>query len=265
MIGCPRAGAAVRGWTAPGYPGRSRAAGSGGGGERGGVRLEGREVVERIRATPLAGVDETHEEVGHLGPPFRLEEEGVLPVEDGLLERTVADVVVQGRAREVQEAGERFPVLPEVGDRLTEAGVRLHAPLGHLRRRSAEGCTTIDTSQMHSRRLLTLSPTHEPLWVRLYVEEIGERCAAMLLPNEEPPPEPGRLKGLAFFGDTAEEAEQVARGYLECSEPVDSDRREPGRSPGPLGPSSWRSDRRGAGCRSREAASLRLIPRSFLA
>ena len=53
---------------------------------------------------------------------------------------------------------------------------------------------------MTSRRLLTVSPDHDPLWVRLYVRQIGEQWAAMLLADEEAPPEPGALKGLAFFG-----------------------------------------------------------------
>ena len=73
---------------------------------------------------------------------------------------------------------------------------------------------------MTSRRLLTLSPDHEPLWVRLYVHQIGEKWAAMLLAGEEPPPEPGALKGLAFFGATPEEAEQAAKAYLGCAEPT---------------------------------------------
>jgi hypothetical protein len=41
----------------------------------------------------------------------------------------------------------------------------------------------------------------------------------MLLADEEPPPEPGTLKGLVFFGATAEEAERAAKAYLGCSEP----------------------------------------------
>jgi hypothetical protein len=69
-------------------------------------------------------------------------------------------------------------------------------------------------------RLLTLSPDHEPLWVRLYAEQIGERWAAMLLADEEPPPEPGTLKGLVCFGDIRGEAEHAAKVYLGCAEPV---------------------------------------------
>ncbi len=73
---------------------------------------------------------------------------------------------------------------------------------------------------MRSRRILTLGPDHEPLWVRLYVHQVGERWAAILVADGVLPPEPGTLKGLAFFGATAEEAEREAKAYLACSEPV---------------------------------------------
>ena len=73
---------------------------------------------------------------------------------------------------------------------------------------------------MVSHRLVTLSPDHESLWVRLYVHQIGDRCAAMLLADDAPPPEPGTLTGLAFFGDTPEEAERAAKAYLGCAEPA---------------------------------------------
>ena len=71
---------------------------------------------------------------------------------------------------------------------------------------------------MTTPRLLTLDPDHESLWGWLYVQEIGDRWAAMLLADEEPPPEPGALKGQAFFGATPEEAERVAKVYLGCAE-----------------------------------------------
>jgi len=66
--------------------------------------------------------------------------------------------------------------------------------------------------------LLTLGPNHEPLWVRLYVHQIGEKWAAMLVADDAPPPEPGSLTGLAFFDDTPEEAEHAAKAYLGCAE-----------------------------------------------
>jgi len=45
--------------------------------------------------------------------------------------------------------------------------------------------------------------------VSLYVHQIqiGDRSEAMLLADEEPPPEPGAVKGLAFFGATPKEVE----------------------------------------------------------
>ncbi len=73
---------------------------------------------------------------------------------------------------------------------------------------------------MPPRRGLTLSPDNEPLWVCLYVHQIGDRWAAMILSDDAPQPEPGTLAGLAFFGATPEEAEQAAKAYLGCAEPV---------------------------------------------
>jgi len=49
------------------------------------------------------------------------------------------------------------------------------------------------------RRLLTLSPDHEPLLVRLYVHQIESIWAAIIVGKNEMPPEPGELKGLAFL------------------------------------------------------------------
>lgn len=72
----------------------------------------------------------------------------------------------------------------------------------------------------NTRRLLTVGPETEPLWIRLYVHQIGGRWAAMLLRDEEPRPEQGAVKGQAFFGPTPEEAEGAARVYLGCAEPV---------------------------------------------
>ena len=38
--------------------------------------------------------------------------------------------------------------------------------------------------------------------------------AAMIVGDAERPPEPGELKGLCFFADTAEKAERLAVAYL---------------------------------------------------
>ena len=68
-------------------------------------------------------------------------------------------------------------------------------------------------------RFLPLGPDHEPLWVRLYVHQISEKWAAMIVADDAPPPEPGSLTGQAYFGATPEEAEQAAKAYLGCAEP----------------------------------------------
>jgi hypothetical protein len=55
---------------------------------------------------------------------------------------------------------------------------------------------------MNHRCLLTLGPDNEPLWVRLYVHQVGDSWAAMIVGDDELPSEPGQLKGLALFGPT---------------------------------------------------------------
>jgi len=67
---------------------------------------------------------------------------------------------------------------------------------------------------MRVHRLLTLGPSEEPLWAKVYVRQIGEKWAAMIVADNETPPLPEQLKGLALFGDTPEEAEQQALDYL---------------------------------------------------
>ncbi len=72
---------------------------------------------------------------------------------------------------------------------------------------------------MRSRRLLTLGPDNEPLRMRLYVQQIGDKWAAMIVGDDVLAPEPGELKGLAFFGGTREQVERDAKAYLGASEP----------------------------------------------
>ncbi len=67
---------------------------------------------------------------------------------------------------------------------------------------------------MPSRRLLTLGPDDEPIWVHLHIQQIEDRWAVTLVADGVLSPGPGELKGLSFFADTAEEAEQVAKAYL---------------------------------------------------
>jgi hypothetical protein len=71
-----------------------------------------------------------------------------------------------------------------------------------------------------SRRILTVSPDNDPMQIRLYAQPIGDRWAAMIVGDEGPSPGPDELRGQGFFGDTAEEAEQLAKAYLGMSEPA---------------------------------------------
>jgi hypothetical protein len=69
------------------------------------------------------------------------------------------------------------------------------------------------------KRLLTVSPDNEPLWIRLYVQPYARYWAAMLVGDDVPPPEPDTVTGLTFFGATPEEAERAAKAYLGWAEP----------------------------------------------
>jgi hypothetical protein len=65
-----------------------------------------------------------------------------------------------------------------------------------------------------SLHLLTLGPSDEPQWVRLVIQPIGDVWTAMLVGAQEPPPEPGSLMGVCFFGKTSKEAGGEALNYL---------------------------------------------------
>jgi len=67
---------------------------------------------------------------------------------------------------------------------------------------------------MTSRRLLTLSPDHERLWVRLYFHQIGGKWAAVIVDDSAPPPGPGVLKGLDSLGIRPEEVGRGAKANL---------------------------------------------------
>ena len=67
---------------------------------------------------------------------------------------------------------------------------------------------------MRSRRLLTLGPDDEPLWVRLYLQPLGDQWAAMIVADSVAPPNPGELKGTGFYADTPAEAKETALRYL---------------------------------------------------
>lgn len=67
---------------------------------------------------------------------------------------------------------------------------------------------------MPPRRVLTLGPDNEPLWVRLYVYPVGDQWAAVIVADTVDPPRPGEGKALRCFGDTADEAKEVALRFL---------------------------------------------------
>ena len=64
------------------------------------------------------------------------------------------------------------------------------------------------------RRLLTLAPDDEPLWVRLYVQPYENHWAAMLVGEDVPPPDPSTLTGLTIFGAIRDEVEWGAKATL---------------------------------------------------
>ena len=74
------------------------------------VTLQLGEVVERIGLTQFAGVDQTHEQVPRLGPIERAVKQSILAMQHGALQRPLADIVVERRARVAQECRQAFPV-----------------------------------------------------------------------------------------------------------------------------------------------------------
>ena len=67
---------------------------------------------------------------------------------------------------------------------------------------------------MLARRILTHGPAGASSWVRLYGQDMGLMWGAMIVADAETPPEPGELKGLFFFADTAEQADRLALASL---------------------------------------------------
>lgn len=67
---------------------------------------------------------------------------------------------------------------------------------------------------MRTRRFLTLTLNHEPLWVQICVRPIGDTWAARILRDDDHPPGRDDLRGIARFGETPEAAEREALDYL---------------------------------------------------
>ena len=77
-------------------------------------------------------MDQAHEHIADECAMLGLVEERVFPVEDGLFQGLLADIVIQGRSGDSQEQGQRIPVLEHIGDGLSQAGVRLRLILLEL-------------------------------------------------------------------------------------------------------------------------------------
>src|ERR1017187_7692941 len=83
------------------------------------------QILERVHAVELAGVNQTHEQVAHLCPVQRAVEQSVLAVQHRQFQRPLADVVVQRRSRLAKEQSQCLPVSLHVADRLAQPRVRL--------------------------------------------------------------------------------------------------------------------------------------------
>jgi hypothetical protein len=65
------------------------------------------------------------------------------------------------------------------------------------------------------RRLLTLGPDNEPVWVRLDVQPYADRWAALRVGEDGPPPDPSTWTGLTLFGAIRDEVEGGAKATVE--------------------------------------------------
>jgi hypothetical protein len=72
---------------------------------------------------------------------------------------------------------------------------------------------------MRSQRLFTLGLDNEPHWLHLFINQMDEIWAAMMVADGAIPPAPGEFTGTGFIAVTAEEAERLAKAYLGESEP----------------------------------------------
>jgi len=75
------------------------------------VPLQPGEVVEGIGSVQLAGVNQAHEQIADPGAVQRLVEERVFAVQNGFLEGTLDDVVIERRAWLLKEQRQLRPVI----------------------------------------------------------------------------------------------------------------------------------------------------------
>src|SRR5262249_16827739 len=80
-------------------------------------------VVERVDLVQVAGVDQAHEQVADAGPVLGLVEQGILAVQDGLLQGPLAHIVVQRGTGLTQEQRQLLPVPQHVADGAAEGRI----------------------------------------------------------------------------------------------------------------------------------------------
>ena len=60
--------------------------------------LQLRQTIERVGAAQLAGVDQAHEQVAHLGAVQRLIKQRILAMQDRAFQRPLTDIVIERSA-----------------------------------------------------------------------------------------------------------------------------------------------------------------------
>jgi len=111
----------------PGHPGRRVEC------HRGGMALQRDQVIKRRHLVQFRGMDQTHEQIADLGAVQGAIKQRIVAMQDGLLERPLADVVAQRGAGYAQKQGHFLPMILHVADRLTEPRVGLHGVRLQLR------------------------------------------------------------------------------------------------------------------------------------
>ncbi len=194
--------------------GSSTASRAGAGRERVGVPLQLGQVVERVGLVQLAGVDQAHEQVADAGAVPGLVEQGVLAVQDRLLQRPLAQVVVQRGTGLTQEQRQLIPVLEHVTDRAAEGRIGLGPLLVQLPRQPV-----VQVLHRRPARLLMKPQTRlgrQPTLPRDGVvaidhgqrfEQVATRLGKAIVDIDEPPPGMGQ----AMRQDRPQLARQVAR------------------------------------------------------
>ncbi len=60
-----------------------------------GVFAQPGEVAQRVDAGQLAGMDQAHEEISHIGPSLGFVEQGIFAIQNGILQGSFTDVIVE--------------------------------------------------------------------------------------------------------------------------------------------------------------------------